>query len=83
LPKRLGKEVMIVTFHASKSLIRVVDELAKQLGYRNRSEFLREAVRYYVYKLMREFKEKELEMDTIVFKPHMIKPQKRDIMIIA
>ena len=44
----------IVTLKMPEPLVLLIDSLSRKLGYSSRSEFIREAVRYYVEHLIRQ-----------------------------
>jgi len=51
LPKSLTKSAEYVPVQIPKSLLKKVDEIVGKLGYRSRSEFVKEAIRA----LLREY----------------------------
>jgi len=69
-----GKSNMIiVTFHIPPQLLEVVDRIVKELHYSNRSEFLREAVRFYInFIIANRNKALETKDDKIIFKPLLV-----------
>jgi len=71
------KNMSIVTFHAPPKLIELMDKIVKELNYPNRSEFMREAVRFYIYTILsNKLGLLKIEKNKIVFNTFKVKREK-------
>ena len=73
--RRNGNNQTIITFHAPRELVELMDKIVRCLNYPNRSEFIREAIRYYIRQLLPLITGNKILMPTnngYIFQPMII-----------